>query len=129
MSWFEDHAERMVWVLVALLLLGGAAGLLWSWAQVIGILIGLAAIVAIVVDTIQGAWAVLSWLKRRRSRRGLRGAGADAPVLTFQTSAPALPEAGEDDEDRPDDGKPAQASAAALPEKVAADRDDEDRAR
>ena len=109
MSWFEDHAERMVGILAALVLLGGAAGLLVELGASHRDRNGLAAIVAIMLDTIHGAWAVLSWLKRRRSRRMLLGAGVEAPVLTFRTSAPALPEAGRDDEDRPDDGKPAQA--------------------
>jgi hypothetical protein len=126
LSWIEDHAERMVKILVALLLLGGAAGLLWSWAQVTGLVICLAAIVAIALDMIQGAGAVLCWLQRRRAHRLPPDAGAEAPVLTYQTSASALSEAGGDGED----GKVGQASAAIQPEadepgRVGGDRPDD----
>jgi hypothetical protein len=117
MSWVKDHAERLVQILVVLVLLGGAAGLLWSWAQVIGIIIGLAAILAVVVDMVRGARIVLRWLEQRRDRCALPGdgsqqldsrSGADGPSFTVQASADALPEVepqGHDDENASGDGK------------------------
>jgi hypothetical protein len=117
MSWAEDHAKRLVQISVVLVLLAGAAGLLWSWAQIIGIIIGLAAILAIVVDTVRGASVVIRWLERRRGSRALPGegaeypdsrTGADGPSFTVQASADALPEAepqGREDEDISGDGK------------------------
>jgi hypothetical protein len=89
MSWVEDHAERVITIFVALwLLVVVAAVSLWSWAQVISIAIGLAALLTIVVVTVSTAAATLNWLRGRRNRRVAHNR-VDAPVLGTQPS-PAI---------------------------------------
>jgi len=93
--WAEDHAQPAIAATAAIAILTAGALLLWKWAELISIVVQLAAVLTILAVTLSASSAALNWLKRRRDSR-LPPIGDQDTGLLATTPAPALAEAGEE---------------------------------